>query len=88
MDDESLENIVAAALERIRAAVDARYPFAGAALLEWMNSLYPNHSLQEYSTDPDAFPLLRAMVLSKGATPNTRHHFFIGSHLLHYEYVL
>jgi len=60
MDDESLENIVAAALERIRATVEHGTPFMAQRLLEWMNSLYPNHSLQEYWTDPDAFPLLLA----------------------------
>jgi hypothetical protein len=60
MDDESLENIVAAALERIRATVEHGTPFMAQRLLEWMSSLYLGHSLQEYWTDPDGFPLLLA----------------------------
>jgi hypothetical protein len=58
MDDESLEKIVAAALARLRISVECGTPFMGQCILEWLGSLYPNHSLQEYCTHPDAFPLL------------------------------
>ena len=55
MDDESLEKIVAAALARLRNSVECGTPFMGQRILEWLGSLYPNHSLQEYCTHPDAF---------------------------------
>jgi len=60
MGDESFGNITAAALERIRASVERGTPFIAQRLLEWMNSLYPDHSLQEYCTHPESFPLLLA----------------------------
>jgi hypothetical protein len=60
MRDELFGNIVAAALERIRTSIERSTPFMAQHLLEWMNSLYPNHSLQEYCTHPESFPLLLA----------------------------
>ena len=72
MDDESLEKIVAAALARLRNSVECGTPFMGQRILEWLGSLYPNHSLQEYCTHPDAFPLLLdAVVVGKNSTRNT-----------------
>ena len=57
-------------LQRIRASVERGTPFMAQRILEWMGSLYPDHSLQEYWTDPDAFPLLLdAVVAGKNATP-------------------
>jgi len=60
MGDELLGNIIAAALERIRANVERGTPYLAQRLLEWMNSLYPDHSLHEYCTHPESFPLLLA----------------------------
>jgi hypothetical protein len=60
MVDELLGNIIAAALERIRVNVERGTPHMAQRLLEWMNSLYPDHSLQEYCTHPESFPLLLA----------------------------
>ncbi len=60
MDDKLFSNTIAAALERIRTTVEDGTPFMAQRLLEWMNSLYPDHSLQEYCTHPEGFPLLLA----------------------------
>ena len=60
MGDELFGNVIAAALERIRANVERGTPYMAHRLLKWMNSLYPHHSLQEYCTHPESFPLLLA----------------------------
>jgi len=60
MDEESLESIVAGALERIRASVEHGTPFMAQRVRTWMESLWPGHQLQEYWTHPIGFPLLLA----------------------------
>ena len=60
MDDESLENIVAVALQRIRASLERGTPFMAQWVRTWMESLWPGHSFEEYWTHPIGFPLLLA----------------------------
>ena len=60
MDDGSLENIVAVALERIRASLERGTPFMAQRVRTWMESLWPGHRLEEYWTHPIGFPLLLA----------------------------
>jgi hypothetical protein len=60
MDDESLENIAAVALQRIRASLERGAPFMAQRVRTWMESLWPGHSLEEYWTHPIGFPLLLA----------------------------
>jgi hypothetical protein len=60
MDDESLENIVAVALERIRTGLERGTPVMAQRVPGWMESLWPGHQLEEYWTHPVGFPLLLA----------------------------
>ncbi len=60
MDGESLESIVAVALERIRASLERGTPFMAERVRTWMESLRPGHPLEEYWTHPIGFPLLLA----------------------------
>jgi hypothetical protein len=60
MDDESLEKIVAVALQRIHASLERGTPFMAQRVRTWMESLWPGHSLEEYWTHPIGFPLLLA----------------------------
>jgi hypothetical protein len=60
MDGESLESIVAVALERIRASLERGTPFMAERVTTWMESLWPGHPLEEYWTHPIGFPLLLA----------------------------
>ena len=59
MDDESLENIVAVALQRIRASLERGTPFMAQRVRTWMESLWPGHRLEEYWTHPIGFPRSR-----------------------------
>jgi hypothetical protein len=60
MDEASLEDIVAVALQRIRASLERGTPLMAERLLAWMGSLWPDHQLEEYWTYPTGFPLLLA----------------------------
>ena len=57
MDDESLENIVAVALQRIRASLERGTPFMAQRVRTWMESLYPNQlSLARNTLDASMTP--------------------------------
>jgi hypothetical protein len=70
MDDESLENIVAVALQRIRASLERGTPFMAQRVRTWMESLWPGHQLEEYWTHPISFPRSKAVFASPGFVVN------------------
>ncbi|MBI3797078.1 MAG: hypothetical protein HY268_08935 [Deltaproteobacteria bacterium] len=58
MNDEVLRKIVTEALQRIRAEGERHTPHLAQQILAWIQSLCPDRPVENYWTDPEAFPLL------------------------------